>query len=70
MEKVQVVFPSIPSMAGRDTEKNRKAYLTNIWLRGWCHGRNFGFFDPGEVFLVSGLMATDGSHLSQRGNRS
>lgn len=57
-------------MAGRDIEKNRKACLINMRLRGWCHGRNFGFFDPGVVYSVPGLIDKDGSHLSQKENRS
>ena len=45
----QVVFSSIPSVAGDSTERGRKTHLVNRWLRVWCHRSNFGFFDHGEV---------------------
>jgi len=45
----QVVFSSIPSVAGKSTEMNRKTHLVNRWLRDWCHQWNFGLFDHGEV---------------------
>ena len=31
---VQVVFSSIHSMSGKDTERSRKTYLVSTWLRG------------------------------------
>ena len=65
----QVVFSSIPSVAGKYTERNRKTHVVNTWLRGWCPRRNFGFFDHGEVYTAPGLLATDGIQLSQRGKR-
>lgn len=34
-ESVQVVFFSIPSVTGKDTERSRKDYLINTRLRGW-----------------------------------
>jgi len=63
------MFSSVPSVAGKDTERNRKTRLINRWLIGWCHRRNFGFFDHGEVYTAPGLLATDGVQLSQRGKR-
>jgi len=33
----QVVFSSIPSVAGNSTERGRKTHLVNRWLRDWCH---------------------------------
>jgi len=48
-----MVFSSIPSVAMRDTEKNRKTYLISTDLRGWCHHRNFDFFLP-----CGGLLCT------------
>jgi len=33
----QVVFSSIPSVAGNSTERGRKTHLINKWLRDWCH---------------------------------
>ena len=65
---VQVVFSSIPAVAGRGTERTRKAHLINTWLRGWCQHRNVGFFDHGALYSAPGLMAADGS-LSLRGKR-
>ena len=64
----QVVFSSIPTVAGRGTERTRKAHLLNTWLRGWCQRRNLGFFDHGALYSAPGLMAVDGS-LSFRGKR-
>jgi len=65
----QVVFSSIPSVAGKNTERDRKTHLINRWLRDWCCRWNFGFFDHGEVYMAQGLLATDGVRLSQRGKR-
>ena len=65
----QVVFSSVPSVVGSDIEWTWKAQLINTWLRGWCHLRNLGFFDHGEAYSAPGLMAADGSHLSQRGKQ-
>jgi len=65
----QVVFSSIPSVAGKSTERGRKTHLINRWLRDWCHQWNFGFFDHGEVYMAPGLLATDGVQLSQKGKR-
>jgi len=31
----QVVFSSIPSVAGNSTERGRKTHLVNSWLRDW-----------------------------------
>ena len=66
---MQVVFSSIPSLAGNSTERGRKTHLNNRWLRDWCHRSNFGFFDHEEVYTALGLLATGGSQLSQRGKR-
>jgi len=63
----QVVFSSIPSVAGKNTEGIRKTYLSNKWLRDWCRQWNFGFFDHGEVYMALGLLVTDGVQLSQMG---
>jgi len=56
----QVVFSSIPSVAGNSTERGRKTHPMNRWLRDWYHRWNFGFFDQGEVYMAPGLLATDG----------
>jgi len=65
----QVVFSSIPSVAGKSTERGRKTHLVNRWLRDWCHQLNFDFFDHGEVYTAPGLLVTDGVQRSQRGKR-
>jgi len=64
-----VVFSSIPSVAVKNTERDRKTLLIDRWLRDWCHRWNFGFFDHGEVYTALGLLATGGVQLSQRGKR-
>jgi len=61
-----MVFSSIPSMARKSTEMDRKTHLIIRWFRDWW---NFGFFDHGEVYTAPGLLATDGVQLSQRGKR-
>ena len=66
---VQVIFCSIPLRAVRDTEWAWKAQVMNNWLRDWCRGRNFGFFDHGAVYSTPDLLSMDGAHLSQRGRR-
>jgi len=63
------VFSSIPSVAGKNTERDRETHLIHRWLRDWCYWWNFGFFDHGEVYKTLGLLATDGVQLSQRGKR-
>jgi len=65
----QVVFSSIPSVAEKIIERDRRTHLINRWLRDWCHQWNFGFFDHGEVYTALGLLVTDGVQLSQRGKR-
>jgi len=65
----QVVFSSMPSVAGKSTERGRKPHLINRWLRDWCHRWNFGFFDHGEVYMAPGLLASDRVQLSPRGER-
>ena len=62
---IQVIFSSIPSVVGKDTENSRKTHLINTWLRGWCNHKNS--FDHGAVYSAPGLMAVDGFHLSERG---
>jgi len=59
----------VPSVTGNSTERGRKTHLVNRCLRDWCHRSNFGFFDHGEVYIASSLLATGASQLSQRGKR-
>lgn len=65
--RVQAMFSSILSVAGKAIERIRKTHVINVWPRVWCHHRNFGFFFRGAVYSVSGLMAAGGDHLGQRG---
>ena len=65
----QVVFSSIPSVAGNSTERGRKTHLVNRWLRDWCHQSNFDFFGHREVYTAPGLLATGRTQVSQRGKR-
>ena len=65
---MQAVFSSIPTVAGRGTERTRKAHLLNTWLWGLGQRRNLGFFNHGALYSAPGLMAADGS-LSFRGKR-
>jgi len=64
---MQVVFSSVPSVAGKGTERIQKTHLSNKWLRGWCKHRNFVFFDHRAIYSAPGMMAADGSSLSLRG---
>ena len=69
---VQVVFSSVPSVAGKGTERIQKTHLLNKWLRGWCKHRNFVvffFFDHRAIYSAPGMMAAGGSSLSLRGKR-
>ena len=66
---IQVIFSSICSVAGRDSERSRKTLLINTWLRDWCNLKNFGFvffFDCEAVYSAPGLMSPNGFHQSQR----
>jgi len=65
----QAVFSSTPSVAGKNTERDRKTHIINRRLRGQCCKWNFDFFDYGEVYTAPGLLETDGVQLSQRGKR-
>ncbi|XP_068023760.1 uncharacterized protein [Melanerpes formicivorus] len=64
----QVVFCSVPSVAGEYTERNGRTHTINNWLRGWCQQQNFGFFDQG-TFTALNLLGPDGVQLSRRGKR-
>ncbi|XP_042725317.1 uncharacterized protein LOC122178868 [Lagopus leucura] len=66
---IQVVFASIPLVAGMNAEMTRKSHLINAWMRGWCKRKNFGFFDHGVVYSASGLRSADGNCLSPKGRR-
>ncbi|KFV63962.1 hypothetical protein N307_13186, partial [Dryobates pubescens] len=67
--RAQVVFCSVPSVAGEYTERNGRTHTINKWLRGWCQRRNFGFFDHGATCTAPDLLGPDGVHLSSRGKR-
>lgn len=59
----QVVFSSVPLVAGRNAERNRRSHLMNMWLKG--HQWSFGFGDHGAVYMASGLLETNGVCLSE-----
>ncbi|KGL92731.1 hypothetical protein N301_10736, partial [Charadrius vociferus] len=63
----QVLFSSVPPVAGNDEEVNWKSQQVNDWLRTWCHRQGFGFFDHGLIYRSPGLLAADGKSLSRRG---
>ncbi|PKU45858.1 hypothetical protein llap_3859 [Limosa lapponica baueri] len=65
----QVVFSSIPPLAGIEEGINRKSQQINSWLRGWCNRQNFGFLDHGMIYRTPGLLATGGASLTQSGRR-
>lgn len=69
----QVIFASVPVLAGMDEELNkessRKAHLINRWLKDWCHRQNFGFFDHGASSMVPTLLKSDGLHPSRESKR-
>lgn len=48
----QVVFSSIPSIAGMNPKGSRKTHMINKWLKGWYHKLNFGAFDHGAPGLL------------------
>ncbi|XP_053823847.1 uncharacterized protein LOC128801764 isoform X1 [Vidua chalybeata] len=66
---VQVVFCSVPLVAEKNNERNRKTHFINKWLKGWCYRQNFGFFDHGATFMAPALLESDGIHLSVKGRR-
>lgn len=70
----QVIFASVPVLAGMDEELNkersRKAHLINRWLKDWCHRQNFGFFDHGPSSVVPSLLKSDGLHPSRESKRT
>lgn len=65
----EVIFFSILPVAGNDEGRNRKSQKISTWLQAWCHCQNFEFFDHGSVCDTTGLWATDGVHLCQRGKK-
>lgn len=65
---IKVVFSSILSAAGKDTERSRKIHT--YMAESWYNHKNFGFFfDHKAVYSAPGLMSADGSRLSQRGKQ-
>ncbi|RMC06501.1 hypothetical protein DUI87_15937 [Hirundo rustica rustica] len=66
---IQVVFCSVPLVAEKNDERNRRTHIFNKWLKGWCYRQNFGFFDHGATFMAPALLESDGIHLSVKGRR-
>jgi len=60
---------SLLPLVGSDAGRNRWAQSINTCLCGWCHRHSFAFFDNGMVYTAPGLLASNESHLSQRGKR-
>lgn len=58
----QLVFSSVPLVAGRNTERNR-THLINIWVKG--RQRSFGFCHDGTAYMAPGLLETNGFCLSK-----
>ncbi|KAK4826157.1 hypothetical protein QYF61_005730 [Mycteria americana] len=54
---------------GQRHRKKQTDQSINTWLRGWCHCHNSGFFNNGMVYRAPGLLASNGIHLSQSGER-
>ena len=67
--RAQTVFSSIPSVGGMDEKEYRRTQQMNLWLQDWCYRQGFGFFNHGLVYMASDLLALDGKHLSQRGEK-
>ncbi|RMC01167.1 hypothetical protein DUI87_22258 [Hirundo rustica rustica] len=65
----QVVFCSVPFVAEKSDERNRRTQIINKWLKGWCHRQNFRFFDHGTTFAAPALLEPDGIHLSVKGRK-
>lgn len=65
----QVVFSSIPPVAGNDEGLNRRTQQINAWLRAWCCRQDFGFFDHGLIYKTPGLLVTGRNTLTSRGKR-
>ncbi|TRZ16813.1 hypothetical protein HGM15179_010322 [Zosterops borbonicus] len=65
----QVVFCSVPLVAGKNDRRNRRTHIINKWLKSWCCRQNFGFFDHGATFTAPALLEPDGIHLSVKGKR-
>lgn len=63
------MFSSVFSVAGNDVGRNRQMQLINTCLCDWCHCQNLWVFDNGMVYMIPGLLATDGMHRCQRGKR-
>jgi len=48
---------------------SRKRHIMGIscWLHGWCHHKDFGFYDNRTLFDDYNLLGRDGINLSRRG---
>lgn len=62
----QVMFSFISLVAGINVGRTGKAHQINAYLWDWYHWQDFGGFGHGLVYTTSGLLVTDGVHLSQR----
>ncbi|RMB93655.1 hypothetical protein DUI87_29882 [Hirundo rustica rustica] len=67
--RAQVVFCSVPLVAEKYDERNRRTHIINKWLKGWCHRQNCGFFDHGVTFTAPALLESDVIHLCVKSRR-
>lgn len=58
--RAQVMFSSILPVEDSNAGRSSQIESIHIWLCGWCHCKNFGFFDEGKAYAAS-----DGTRLSQ-----
>jgi len=65
----QVMFSSLLPVVGSDIGRNRQTKSINTWLCGCCHHCDTVLFNNVMAYMAPGLMVSNGSHLSQRGNR-
>lgn len=64
---VHVAFSSILLIKGKGFEEDSWIWRITKWLQDWCHSQGFGYIDHGIYFEKTGLLGTDGVHLSEKG---
>lgn len=65
----QVLFFSIPPVAGINIERNRRIQLISTLFQGCSHWYSFGFLDHGKVYMTPGLPTPDSNQLSLSGKK-
>lgn len=61
----QAAFSLILPVKGMDPGRDRHILEVNAQLHGWCHQKDFSFFDHWTLF--QGLLNRYGVHLSRKG---